>query len=145
MTKSIHEYTEAREDSYVALLELIERTRLPYDFSKSIYKSDGEPMLVKCLFGHVMHIKPYELKSPYRDRVKKNLPACWECECAGVGAVELRHRVDTHYSSGKQIQVLSPYLGPNLPAEYLIDGKRHMMTPKTLKHHIASHPQKYRR
>ncbi len=143
MTQAISEYSESRKNAYNAFRAHINKHRLPFIFDKAIYKSDGENMVVECMFGHTMHIKPYHLK-PVDKNNKIKLPQCWECEIAGVGAVELKHRVDIYYSSAKRIQVISPYTGYEMPMEYLYDGKRHMSSPSKLKRYISSKPLEFR-
>ncbi len=143
MTCLIENHTQTRKDSFDSLKRHIERFKLPFIFDGAIYKSDGEPINIKCMFGHHMKVKPYEIKDPYHDRPAKSLPQCWECLKAGTGAVELRHRVDIHYNSGKKIQVLSPYKGPRQPVEYMIEGRRHMSSPNKMGYHIRNNPGVY--
>ena len=144
MTYSIEDHTETRMSAYFALRKHIDKYRLPFIFDKAIYKHDGHPMMVKCMFGHDLLVKPVELKTPYRNQKRKDQPQCWLCNVAKIGQIELKHRVDIYYDSGKRAQVLSPYMGPSMPMKYSIDGRVVMSSPKKMRHHLRANPQTYR-
>ena len=133
--------------SFKRLNELIELRQYPYDFRGAKYIADGKPMEVRCLFGHKLMIKPYELKSAYslRPLHNKQLPMCWECMENDIHSIETRHKTNVFYGTKKEIMVSGRYVRADYMLEYevLKTGEKFNMKPKDMNNIIKHNPRAY--
>ena len=133
--------------SFTRLKQMIETKQLPYDFRGAKYLSDGEVMNVRCLMGHPLQLKPYELKSAYTQRPlrEKDLPVCWRCIQDGITRKEYKYRVNVFYGSGREIEVVGRYVRADYPIKHRIirNGQEIVISPKDVNALIKHNPPAY--
>lgn len=147
MTAKIDNHTQTRESSFKRLRANVEMNRLPYDFRQAIYKNDGARMKVKCLFGHTLFIKPYQLKFSDYNKNRDTLPQCWECTKNNITKREYKHRLDVWYGSDKEIEVIGTFNGINNPTKYRFtkNGYLFAMSPKDMNKILTHYPRLFRK
>ena len=133
--------------SFRRLKDLIELRQYPYDFREAKYVADGKPMEVRCLFGHKLMIKPYELKSAYSltPMKDKDLPMCWRCMENDIHSRETKHRTHVFYKTNKEILVSGKYIRADMELEYevLKTGEKFHMKPKDMNLILKHNPRAY--
>ncbi len=133
--------------SFKRLKKLVDKHKYPYDFTDSIYIKEAEYMKVKCLMGHPMKLKPYQLKSATISRPVSigQLPKCLKCARENITTKEQKHRRDVLYGTGKEMEVHGRYVHRTKLLSYRSKhtGNVILLTPADMNKFLKAHPPAY--